>query len=121
MSKEDEKIVRKVLDTTYVEFIDQIAYLLRYSKNGPIHIIHDTMNKSSIPDINKKMVSELTDDEKLMLMIEWVYEAIGEDRYRETPFSIISNLTDAELVHEVNRRANSSFSSVVIKAEATLA
>jgi hypothetical protein len=112
-----EIIVKKVMQTTYTEFMEQIRYLLRYSKNGPIHIIHQYFD-SHVDDIKKKTVNELTEHERLILMVHWAYEHGGFDKFRATPFNIIENLTDAEIVDEFNRRCNSPHHSVRIETSA---
>lgn len=112
-----KKIVDHTMKMTYNEFMEQIRYLFRYSNNGPIHIIHKYCDHH-IDEINKKNVEDLTDEEKVILMTHWAYENGGIDRYRETPFSIINSLTDAEVVREFNKRCNNPSSSVTIKATA---
>lgn len=117
MNTNYEKIVKKINADTYNEFMEYIRYLFRYSNNGAVHIIHK-YTADHIPDIMKKKVEDLTDEDKINLLIHWAYEHGGEDRYKETPFSIIQKITDAELVQEFNRRATAFGSSVAIKAEA---
>lgn len=115
-----KKIIDKVYSTTYDTFMEFIRYLFRYSKDGAVHIIHEHINPDKLDRIMNKNVKDLTDDEKMDLLIHWAYEHGGEDKYKETPFSIIQNITDAELVYEFNRRAKSLGSSVAIKAEAVI-
>lgn len=117
--KDDDykKIVKQTMNMTYKEFMEQIRYLFRYSKNGTIHIIHEHCDHR-INEINKKSVEDLTDEDKVILMTHWAYEYGGIDKYRETPFSIISALTDAEVVDEFNRRCKDPHSTVTINAKA---
>ena len=113
-----ENTVNKIMKITYEEFIEQIRYLFRYNENGPIHIIHEYFD-DHILDIEKKSVNELTENERLILMIHWAYENEGFDKYRFTPFSIIEHLTDAEILKEINRRINSRHHSIKIETNIT--
>jgi len=119
MNDDYKKIVKKVNSDTYNEFMEFIRYLFRYSNNGAIHIIHKYITEDKIDDIYKKKVCELSDDDRLNLLIHWAFQNGGIDKYRETPFSIIEHITDAELVQEFNKRLMDKHSSVGIKFEAT--
>lgn len=118
MNDNYKKIVDRVNEDTYHEFMEQIRYLMRYSNNGAIHIIHKYVTEGKIDDIYKKRVCELFEEDRLNLLIHWAFQHGGMDKYRETPFSIIEHITDAELVQEFNRRMRNKHSSVAIKVEA---
>ena len=112
-----ETIVEKVIMKTYDEFMEQIRYLFRFTNNGPIHIIHEYFD-DRIHSIENKPVNELSKNERLLLMIHWAYENGGFDKFRSTPFNIIENLTDDEIVNEFNRRCKDPFHHVRIESVA---
>ena len=121
MNDDYKKIVEKINKDTYGEFMEFIRYLLRYSNNGAVHIIHKYITEDKIDDIYKKRVCDLNEEDRLNLLIHWAFKHGGIDKFRETPFSIIEHLTDAEVVQEFNRRLMDKHSSVGIKFEAMCA
>lgn len=117
--KEQDAIVNKVFTDAFQDFIQNIGYLIKYTNNASIKSIWEFMD-DQVVEISKKLVGELTDREKVLMMVHWSYINGGIDGFRSTPFDIIKNLTDAEVVQEFNRRCNDPTSYVTIKSEAKI-
>lgn len=112
------KIYDTVIQDEFKNFIEKIAYLIRYS-NSHADLIHKYSN-DYISEIMNKPVNELTNEEKVHVMIHWMFKNGGVGKYEETPIFIIEHLTDNEVVHEFNRRCNDPSSSVTIKSSAVI-